>query len=250
MIKEEPPRSLSQTDLVLYGIKKMITDGHLKAGSRLPNEKGLAEELGTSRGSLREGVRALCIMGVLETRQGDGTYVTALDPSTLLAPMEFLVDLHSPANTGHLQSVRRILESESAASAALRIGPDDLEMAEKVLDSIECYLTGETPMDYEVVMDADIEFHKIIARCSGNPALEVFLVEALGSRTIRSRTWRAISGHVVRCSIPLGRDHRGILAALREHEPEHARLRMAIHLLNVEEFIYAHPTDVMSDLPL
>jgi DNA-binding FadR family transcriptional regulator len=44
------------------------------------------------------------------------------------------------------------------------------------------------------------------------------------------------------------RDHRGILAALREHEPEHARLRMAIHLLNVEEFIYAHPTDVMSDL--
>ena len=245
MIKDEPPRSLSQTDLVLYGIKKMITDGHLQAGSRLPNEKGLAEELGTSRGSLREGVRALCIMGVLETRQGDGTYVTALDPSTLLAPMEFLVDLHSPANTGHLQSVRRILESESAANAALRMEPEDLQMAEKVLDSIECYLIGETPMDYDVVMDADIQFHKIIASCSGNPALEA-LVEALGSRTIRSRTWRAISDKGA--LLDTQRDHRGILAALYEHEPEHARLRMAIHLLNVEEFIYAHPTDVMGDL--
>ena len=244
MIKEGPSQSLSQTDLVLYGIKKMITDGHLQAGSRLPNEKDLAESLGTSRGSLREGVRALCIMGVLETRQGDGTYVTALDPSALLAPMTFLVDLHSPANTGHLQTVRRILESAAAATAALRITPSDLDLAQKTLDAIETYVTGATPIDYDAVMEADIEFHRIIARCSGNPALEA-LINALGNRTIRSRTWHAISDSG---AVPSAqRDHRGILEALRQHEPEHARLRMAIHLLNVEEFIYAHPTDVISE---
>ena len=245
MAKEEQQHNLSQTDLVLYGIKKMIIDGHLRAGSKLPNEKDLAEALGTSRGSLREGVRALCIMGVLETRQGDGTYVTSLDASTLLSPMTFLVDLHSPVNTGHLQTVRRILESEAAASAALRITDEDIVKAELVLDSIENIISGIVDVDYDAVMEADIAFHKIIARSSGNPALEA-IIDSLGSRTIRSRTWRAINE---KGAIPSAqRDHRGILAALRDHEPEHARLRMAIHLLNVEEFIFSQSTGVIDNL--
>jgi DNA-binding FadR family transcriptional regulator len=241
----EPARTLSQTDHVLYSIKKMIIDGRLQAGSRLPIEKDLAAQLGTSRGSLREGVRALCIMGVLETRQGDGTYVTSLDPATLLAPMAFVIDLHSPVNTGHLQTVRRILESEAAANAALRIEPAEIVKASKILDSIEHYVSGETEMNYTVVMEADIEFHRIIAKSSGNPALEA-LIEALASRTVRSRTWRAISdkGAVSNAQ----REHRAILADLKARDPERAHLRMANHLLDVEDFIYAHPTDISEDL--
>ena len=57
---------------------------------------------------------ALCLMGVLETRQGDGTYVTSLDASLLLAPMAFLVDLGTEADAFHLQAVRRVLETEAA----------------------------------------------------------------------------------------------------------------------------------------
>ena len=64
----------------------MIIGGQLKAGSLLPNQKDLAEALGVSRGPLREGVRALCVMGVLETRQGDRTDVTSLDSRLLPAP--------------------------------------------------------------------------------------------------------------------------------------------------------------------
>ncbi len=96
----------SQTDVVLQGIKHMITTGVLGPGSRLPIEKDLAVSLGVSRGSLREGVRALCIMGVLETRQGDGTYVTSLDSSLLLAPMGFMVDLQAPEHRHDLHTVR------------------------------------------------------------------------------------------------------------------------------------------------
>jgi DNA-binding FadR family transcriptional regulator len=122
--------------------------------------------------------------------------------------------------------------------------PEETKKAQKVLDSIETFVTGETPIDYDAVMEADIEFHRIIAHASGNPALEA-LIDALGNRTIRSRTWHAISD---RGAVPSAqRDHRGILEALRQREPEHARLRMAVHLLNVEEFIYAHPTDVLSE---
>src|SRR3954452_9379195 len=82
--------AMSQTDVVVFGIKQMILDGELVPGAQLPIEKDLCVRLAVSRGSLREGVRALSMMGVLETRQGSGTFVTALDASLLLAPMGFL----------------------------------------------------------------------------------------------------------------------------------------------------------------
>src|SRR3982751_4426671 len=121
------PAGLSQTDVVVQSIKAMITRGELVAGSRLPIEKDLAVSLGVSRGSLREGVRALAIMGVLETRQGDGTYVTSLDSNLLIAPMGFMVDLQTRADSADLQSVRRVLEAEAAARAAVRITDDELK---------------------------------------------------------------------------------------------------------------------------
>src|ERR1035437_7068512 len=109
--------SRSQTVVVVDRIKRMSASGTLGAGSRLPIEKDLAGQLGVSRGSLREGVRALCIMGVLETRQGDGTYVTSLEASLLLAPMSFMVDLRAASESSHLQAVRRVLETEAAGRA-------------------------------------------------------------------------------------------------------------------------------------
>lgn len=69
---------ISQTDVVVQGIRSLIVEGKLRPGDRLPVEKDLAGAL-VSRNPLREGVRALSVMGVLETRQGAGTYVTALD---------------------------------------------------------------------------------------------------------------------------------------------------------------------------
>jgi GntR family transcriptional repressor for pyruvate dehydrogenase complex len=227
----------SQTDVVIQGIKRMITSGDLVPGSRLPIEKDLAETLAVSRGSLREGVRALAMMGVLETKQGAGTYVTSLDPNLLLAPMGFMVDLQSPANSAHLQSVRRVLETEAVARAATRISEADLAEAARILDGIEPAVFADDGIDHEAVMEADIAFHRIIARASQNPALEA-LIEALASRTVRARLWRAISdGGAVRDT---QREHRAILAELAAREPERARIRMATHLLGVEEFMDAH----------
>ena len=92
----EPARSRS--NVVIDGIRQMIMSGELVAGSRLPVERELGERLGVSRGPLREGVRALVILGVLETRQGDGTYVTSLEPSQLFEPLGILAELQSPEN--------------------------------------------------------------------------------------------------------------------------------------------------------
>lgn len=235
---DSPPAVIgrSQTDVVIQSVKDMITTGVLAPGSRLPVEKDLAAQLAVSRGSLREGVRALAMMGVLETRQGDGTYVTSLDANLLLAPMGFMVDLQTPANSAHLQSVRRVLESEAASRAASRITDEELAAAAAILDEIEPLL-GAEDIDHERIMDADIAFHRIIASASGNPALDA-LIEALASRTIRARMWRAISdrGAVAETQS----EHRSILAELVLHDGDRARIRMSNHLLGVEEFIDTH----------
>ncbi|KAB8196743.1 FCD domain-containing protein [Nonomuraea phyllanthi] len=233
------PRA-SQSDLVVEGIKRMIIEGVLAAGSRLPVEKDLAAQLGVSRGSLREGVRALVITGVLETRQGDGTYVTALDPGILLSPIGFLVDLHRPETVADLQAVRRVLETEAVGRAAMRVTEEELDRAEQILASMELLLRAE-PIDHEAVMDADITFHRVIAAASRNTTLEA-LIEALASRTVRGRLWRAINAEGA--ELATHQEHRAILDALRKRDPDAARLRMGVHLLAVEQFLSTHQGSV------
>ena len=81
------------TDQAIAKIKDLIMSGEFTAGSKLPNEQDLSQRLGLSRNSLREAVRALTLIGVLEPRVGDGTYVTSLEPELLLAGMGFVSDL-------------------------------------------------------------------------------------------------------------------------------------------------------------
>lgn len=219
----------------------MITTGELEAGSRLPIERDLAARLGVSRGSLREGVRALAMLGVLEPRQGDGTYVTALDASLLLSPIGLLSELQTPGEAIHLLAVRRVLETESAGLAAHRLSDADLDTLEELLAGVDNRLTGEmTDADAEAFIEADTQFHAIIARASGNPALAA-LIEGLVGRTFRARLWRAIrdQGTVHKAHA----EHRAILGELRRRDAERARVRMAAHVLDVEQFAGDHRGD-------
>ncbi|SDK90963.1 DNA-binding transcriptional regulator, FadR family [Glycomyces sambucus] len=228
---------MSRTDDVVNGIKHMILNGDLGPGERLPVEKELAETLGVSRGSLREGVRALSILGVLNTRQGDGTYVTSLDVAQLLAPMGFVVDLHGEGHAENVHALRRLLESEAARLAAVRITDGSLADAKALLEGAEPFLEGG-PDAHERLMEIDIAFHRIIASHTGNPVL-IGMIEALASRTVRERLWRSLREEGV-----LHRTHEEHLAiwrALRARDPEAARVRMANHLLGVEESLSYFP---------
>src|SRR3954451_4323343 len=111
-VDETVTSARSQTDVVIESIKDMLTRGELRPGSRLPVEKDLAAQLGVSRGSLREAVRSLATLGVLETRQGDATSVTQLEPSSLLRPLEFWAGLQEANQSVDLLAVRRVLETE------------------------------------------------------------------------------------------------------------------------------------------
>ncbi|WP_244972521.1 FadR/GntR family transcriptional regulator [Paramicrobacterium fandaimingii] len=233
-----PAEGGSRTDLVISNVKQMIATGELRAGDRLPIEKELSARWGVSRGSLREGVRALATLGVLETRQGDGTYVTQLDPDSLLSPLGFYAELRNSDQSTDLLAVRRVLESESASLAATRMTEIEIESLESILSGIDQVLESDD-VDPEAFIDADAEFHRRIANASANPALAA-MIGSLMTRTLRARLWRAITE---RDSLGVAHsEHRAILDALRTRDPERSRIRMASHLLGVEEFAAAHPS--------
>ena len=108
------------TDQAIAKIKDLIMAGEFTAGSKLPNEQDLSQRLGLSRNSLREAVRALTLIGVLEPRVGDGTYVTSLEPELLLTGMGFISDLMTGSTVLELHQVRRILEPVATGSRIRR----------------------------------------------------------------------------------------------------------------------------------
>src|SRR5690625_5167113 len=107
----------SLTDRVIDGIRARILSRHLGPGGQRPVEAELAAELDVSRGPLREGVRALCQLGVLTSRRGAGTYVTDLTMAGLLEPLQQVADLQRAASAAQLHQARRVLAAESAALA-------------------------------------------------------------------------------------------------------------------------------------
>ncbi|MDQ6917883.1 MAG: GntR family transcriptional regulator, partial [Candidatus Dormibacteraeota bacterium] len=108
--ERDPRRSLSVTDDAIDKIRALIVSGQWGPGDRLPPEAELAARLGLSRNSLREAVRALSMVRVLEVRQGDGTYVSSLEADLLLESTRFATDLMRNHIVLELYAVRRMLE--------------------------------------------------------------------------------------------------------------------------------------------
>src|ERR1700745_1766526 len=113
-------RGTGVTDEAIERIRELVASGEWGPGTRLPREADLAKQLGLSRNSLREAVRALSLARVLEVRQGDGTYVSSLEPDELLEPTLSATHLLRGRTVLELFEVRRMLEPEAAAMAAHR----------------------------------------------------------------------------------------------------------------------------------
>jgi len=220
-------------DGALEKIKKMLVDGELGPGDRLPVERDLAIRLGVSRNTLREAVRALTAMKVLQTRQGDGTYVTSLAPALLLDSMSFVADLHHDTAVLQFLHVRRVLEPEATALAASRLGPDELARLDELLTEAEA-LVADDPVDYQALVVNDHAFHSLIVDACGNPVLAA-VIENLSGRTTRARLWRGVAddGAAHRTVA----EHRGIHRALADGDAFRARMYATTHILAVEDWL-------------
>ncbi|GAA4257400.1 FadR/GntR family transcriptional regulator [Dactylosporangium darangshiense] len=219
---------MALTDEAIDKIKGMITSGELGPGDRLPKEADLAERLGLSRNSLREAVKALSMIRVLDVRQGDGTYVTSLEPNLLLDALSFVVDFHRDDTVLEFLEVRRILEPAATALATQRMTDADVVKLQSVLDQL-----GDDPTIESLVAN-DLEFHRLIAAGSGNAVL-CSLIDGLSGPTTRARIWRGLTqeGAAVRTR----EQHQAIVDAISTRQPDLARSWASIHVAGVEEWL-------------
>jgi GntR family transcriptional repressor for pyruvate dehydrogenase complex len=224
------------TDAAIEKIKGMIVSGELRPGDRLPREADLAERLGLSRNSLREAVRALSLIHVLDVRQGDGTYVTSLEPAVLLDAMGFVIDFHRDDTVLEFLEVRRILEPAATAMAATRMTSAQVAELRGLLDEL-----GTSPSVEELV-DNDLEFHRRIALGAGNQVL-CSLVDGISGPTQRARIWRGLTQEDA-----VGRtlaEHRAICDALAAGQPDVASAWATVHIAGVEQWL----RDTLTDQP-
>lgn len=219
---------MAVTDLAIDKLRAMIASGELRPGQRLPREADLATQLGLSRSSLREAVRVLSVLRVLDVRQGDGTYISSLSPESLVEALTFIADFHQDSSVLHLLELRGILEPAASARAARRA-------TEAQIGELREILGRATPeSSVEELISADIEFHAAIAAISGNPVL-ASLIESLSGRTQRARLWRAITeeGALARTLA----EHRSMFEAIEARDADLAESWARVHVSGVEHWL-------------
>ena len=219
---------MAVTDEAILKIKEMILLGELGPGDRLPPEKELSERLGLSRSSMREAVKALEVIRVLDVRRGDGTYVTSLEPRLLLEAMSFVIDLHDDSSILELLAVRRIIESAAAAMAARLITDEGIEDLRKQIASVD------VSTSVEGLVAHDLEFHGAIVAAAGNSYMAT-LTESLSGRTARARIWRGLT-QANSVSRTLA-EHEAIVDAIASHDAQLAESLTVVHISGVEQWL-------------
>lgn len=182
---------MSITDDALARLRDLILSGEVEPGAQLPPEQELASQLGVSRGSMREAVRALTYMRLVEVRRGLGTFVTGLEPALLLEGVRTAAQAARDESIFEIFEVRRILEPAAAGVAASRVTEVQLAELRAHLDAMR--QATRNPAEF---MRHDEAFHDRIAHASGNSWLEA-LLRGLATPTIQVRTRRLQAGEQV-----------------------------------------------------
>jgi DNA-binding FadR family transcriptional regulator len=161
----EKLEKLTYSELIAEKMKELILDQRLGAGDRLPSERELAEDFGVSRASIREAIKALIALGLLETRIGDGTYVRTNLSESVLEPLSWAIQLAGGVGPD-LAEVREIIEPGIAALAAERATASDKQRLLETVDDMR-----EAIGDPPACAKADLEFHLTLAKAAHNQIL-------------------------------------------------------------------------------
>lgn len=223
-----PFRSVSRGTVaedIVAQLLSMIREKQLRSGDKLPPERELAALMDVSRPSLREALRTLSVMGVIELRHGSGIYVTALEPARLVAHLDFVFSLDDSTYL-QLFETRKVLEPPICALAAQRITAEEIAQLEECLSRSRSGLS-----DYAAYLQADLDLHEIIVTAARNPLLQRFMssLRSLGKASReRTATLPGIAEQTIQ-------DHQNIIEALRTHQPDVAQQAMLTHLEHVEQ---------------
>jgi GntR family transcriptional repressor for pyruvate dehydrogenase complex len=211
---------VTAAELVVGRIRALIEAGDVRAGDRLPPERDLARQLGVSRPSVRSGLKSLAAMGVVQIRQGAGTFITGGPPVLGSEPLSFLAALHG-FTRAQMFEARLVLEVDVAGLAAERAAPEKVMAISD--ETTGMFASLDAPGAF---LDHDIRFHQAVAAASENPIL-ASLVEMVSKLFYELR--RQSIG-VATDKKQAAEEHRLIYQAIRARDPERARQAMANHL--------------------
>ena len=220
----QPVRSSQNTEQAVARVYELIKRDELKAGDRLPPERELAKQLGISRPSLRSGLSSLISMGVLQSRQGAGTFIVDGPPALDSEPLRLLAELHG-FSYDHMFETRSILEVGAAGLAAERATGDQLATMSEEIAEMFAWLN-----DPQQFLVHDVAFHRAVAAASGNPTLAT-LVEMVSAILYERRRNTIERAHDFNEALEL---HRRVYKAIRSHKPDEAREAMREHIVRAQ----------------
>ncbi|HHY47640.1 MAG TPA: FadR family transcriptional regulator [Firmicutes bacterium] len=231
---EEPFNRISRikkpqmVDLIVEQLQNAILDGKLPVGAKLPPERELAAMLGVSRASLREALKAAALMGWVEIRPGEGSFVSKATAEKILQPLSYIL-MFDRESVKDLMELRAILEVETTGLAASRRTEESLEEIRQTMKRME----ESASQDVERFLDYDMLFHKYVDEAAHNPVLAKTNLILRGLlREANRRVARLSEGRMTAIE-----SHHQIFDAIERRDEAQARAAATMHLKIVEGFI-------------
>ena len=213
---------VSMSEEIIDHLKTQIISRGLKPGEKLPSEENLAEIMGVGRGTIREALRVLIHMGLVE-RKGNGTYVTEAKLAN-----NYQIKLDEYRDLVEIMEVRRVVEPELARMAAERRNQETLDLIEKELDEMK-----EGVLNVDTFILHDNKFHDLIFDASGNLILEGFIK---GLKDLMKKQQEIVLKERYKHIMPKSLDfHERIYKAILEGDGEKAHSVMLNHIIDVTD---------------
>lgn len=214
-----PVKSTKIYEMVMEQIKDIVKKGELKSGDKLPSERDLSEKLEVSRASVREALKSLQMLGLIEAKHGEGNFITANFENNLLEPLS-IVFLLIGSKSKDVFELRKIIEPETASLAAKNITKEQLIELKEIMDKLS------DTSDEEKSVSLDKKFHYKIAQASGNPLIAtiMFSVSSLIEKNIEKSKVHTINRNLVK------KQHEEIYKAIEKNNSEQASNAVKKHL--------------------
>lgn len=236
------PNASRAFQIVIRRVQSDIQNKKLRPGDRLAPERQLAESLGVSRATIREAIRALEMIGLVVSRQGEGNFISDRMDLALLQPMTISFYLGG-GSLYDIHHFRQSLEIEATGLAAADPSPDFIQHITAVADQMEI------APDIDTSASLDDDFHQSIAAASGNCLIRDSLTAATTLlETVRYQARIAIISKEKDEGNALYFQHRRITDAIVAKDPILARKRMLEHMIYVEDFLSDISPDKLPDL--
>ena len=214
-----PVKNIKVYEVIMEEIKDIVKKGELKSGEKLPSERELADKLEVSRTSVREALKALTMLGLIESKHGEGNFIKSNFENSLLEPLSIVFLLIGSKNEDIIE-LRRIIEPEAAGLAAKNITESELRDLKEIMKELN------NSLDAEICAQLDKKFHYKIAQASGNHLIStiMFSISSLIEKYIDSSRIHNINKKLVKLQ------HEEIYKALESRDSKKASEYVKKHL--------------------